>query len=61
MLSIVKYWKGQHIICVTPKQVEEHLKSENYRRPLLSVQHDALKWMQKAKRGRPSKKQKSND
>ncbi|KAL5261424.1 hypothetical protein ACHWQZ_G007204 [Mnemiopsis leidyi] len=61
MLNIVKYWKGQHIICVTPKQVEEHLKSENYRKPLLTVQQDSLKWIQKNKRGRPSKKQKSND
>ena len=25
MLNIVKYWKGQHIICVTPKQVNFNL------------------------------------
>ena len=24
-LNIVKYWKGQHVICITPKAVEEHL------------------------------------
>ena len=23
---MVKYWKGQHVICVTPKLIEEHLR-----------------------------------
>merc|ERR1739844_365080 len=23
-LNLVKYWKGQHVICVTPKLIEEH-------------------------------------
>lgn len=32
-LNMVKYWKGQHVICVTPKLVEEHLKSAQYKRP----------------------------
>lgn len=26
-LNLIKYWKGQHIISVTPKVIEEHLKS----------------------------------
>jgi histone acetyltransferase MYST1 len=25
-LGLIKYWKGQHIISVTPKVIEEHLK-----------------------------------
>ena len=25
-LNLVKYWKGQHVICVTPKLIEEHLR-----------------------------------
>jgi len=25
-LNLIKYWKGQHIISVTPKVIEEHLK-----------------------------------
>ena len=25
-LNLIKYWKGQHIISVTPKIIEEHLK-----------------------------------
>lgn len=28
-LNLIKYWKGQHIICVTPKVLEEHLKNNN--------------------------------
>lgn len=56
MLNIVKYWKGQHIICVTPKQVEEHLKSEKYRPPVLTVQKEFLKWGPKKKIRRNSKK-----
>ena len=38
-LNLVKYWKGQHVICVTPKLVEEHLKSSEYKRPTLSLIH----------------------
>jgi len=26
-LNLIKYWKGQHIISVTPKVIEEHLKT----------------------------------
>jgi histone acetyltransferase MYST1 len=26
---LIKYWKGQHIISVTPKIIEEHLKKAN--------------------------------
>jgi len=26
-LNLIKYWKGQHIISVTPKIIEEHLKT----------------------------------
>jgi histone acetyltransferase MYST1 len=28
-LNLIKYWKGQHIISVTPKIIEEHLKKAN--------------------------------
>jgi histone acetyltransferase MYST1 len=43
-LNMVKYWKGQHVICVTPKLVEEHLKSAQYKKPRLTVDPSALKW-----------------
>jgi len=28
-LNLIKYWKGQHIISVTPKIIEEHLKNNS--------------------------------
>lgn len=43
-LNMVKYWKGQHVICVTPKLVEEHLKSAQYKRPSLTVDASCLRW-----------------
>merc|ERR1711983_98338 len=49
-LNLVKYWKGQHVICVTPKLVEEHLKSTEYKRPRLIVDKNAIKWPPPLKR-----------
>ncbi|XP_071954189.1 histone acetyltransferase KAT8-like [Antedon mediterranea] len=43
-LNMVKYWKGQHVVCVTPKLVEEHLKSTQYRKPRLTVDSNVLRW-----------------
>ncbi|XP_074647511.1 histone acetyltransferase KAT8-like [Tubulanus polymorphus] len=43
-LNMVKYWKGQHVICVTPKLVEEHMKSSSYKRPPISIDVSCLKW-----------------
>uniref|UniRef100_A0A8C9WBK7 Histone acetyltransferase n=1 Tax=Scleropages formosus TaxID=113540 RepID=A0A8C9WBK7_SCLFO len=43
-LNMVKYWKGQHVICVTPKLVEEHLKSAQYKKPPITVDTICLKW-----------------
>lgn len=54
-LNMVKYWKGQHVICVTPKLVEEHVKSSQYRKPVLTVDPECLRW---APPGRKVKRQK---
>ncbi|KAG1675065.1 Histone acetyltransferase KAT8 [Nymphon striatum] len=43
-MNMVKYWKGQHVVCVTPKLVEEHLKSAQYKRPRLIVDNSCLRW-----------------
>ena len=43
-LNMVKYWKGQHVICVTPKLVEEHIKSSEYRRPPITIDTACLRW-----------------
>lgn len=43
-LNMVKYWKGQHVVCVTPKLVDEHLRSTQFKRPRLLVDSTCLKW-----------------
>ena len=55
-LNLVKYWKGQHVICVTPKLVEEHLKSSEYKRPTLTVDTTALRWAPPPPQLNPKKK-----
>jgi len=57
-MNMVKYWKGQHVICVTPKLVEEHIKSSQFKRPRLVVDISALRWVppRKAQPTRPGKK-----
>ncbi|KAF2349093.1 RNA binding activity-knot of a chromodomain [Trinorchestia longiramus] len=44
-LNLVKYWKGQHVICVTPKLVEEYINSPQFNRPRLTVDPSALRWV----------------
>ena len=44
-LNMIKYWKGQHVICVTPKSVEDHMRSAQYKRPRLTVDTDCLRWL----------------
>jgi histone acetyltransferase MYST1 len=41
-LNLIKYWKGQHIICVTPKIVEEHLKQ--MQKNTLKIEPKNLHW-----------------
>lgn len=55
-LNMVKYWKGQHVVCVTPKLVEEHMKSAQYRKPLLVVDSSYLRWSPALKKPKTSKK-----
>merc|ERR1711971_535298 len=43
-LNLVKYWKGQHVICVTPKLVEEHVKSSEFKRPRSTVDTSGIRW-----------------
>ena len=35
---------GKHVICVTPKMIEEHLHSPDYIRPRLVVDTRLIKW-----------------
>lgn len=43
-MNMVKYWKGQHVICVTPKLVEECLRSSQFKKPRISVDVSCLRW-----------------
>ena len=43
-MNMVKYWKGQHVICVTPKLVDEHIKSAQFKKPRLTVDTSSIKW-----------------
>lgn len=43
-LNLIKYWKGQHIICVTPKLIDEHIKAMEHKRPLIDVDPECLSW-----------------
>jgi histone acetyltransferase MYST1 len=43
-LNMVKYWKGQHVICVTPKIVDELLQTSQWKRPKLTVDNGCLRW-----------------
>jgi histone acetyltransferase MYST1 len=41
---MVKYWKGQHIICVTAKTIEEHIKAMEHKKPKLTVDTNCIIW-----------------
>lgn len=43
-LNMVKYWKGQHVICVTPKLIEDHLKAHPLKKPPILVDRTCLRW-----------------
>lgn len=43
-MKMVKYWKGQHVICVTPKTVAEHLQMPHFKKPKLTVDPQFLRW-----------------
>lgn len=44
-MKMVKYWKGQHVICVTPKTIIEHLQLPQFKRPKLMVDSTYLRWV----------------
>lgn len=42
-LNLIKYWKGQHIISVTPKVIEDHLKANSRQGALIDPAY--LHWV----------------
>lgn len=55
-LNMVKYWRGQHVICVTPKLVEEQLHSFHCRKPRITVDVSLLRWNPPKKQSKTTKK-----
>jgi histone acetyltransferase MYST1 len=43
-LNMVKYWKGQHIVCVTLKAIDEHLKVIELKKPKIMVDSSFIRW-----------------
>jgi len=50
-LSLIKYWKGQHMISVSPRVIQEHLGTEASRSNLLQVDSQLLHWVPPCQRG----------
>uniref|UniRef100_A0A2M4BJV5 Histone acetyltransferase n=1 Tax=Anopheles marajoara TaxID=58244 RepID=A0A2M4BJV5_9DIPT len=58
-MNMVKYWKGQNVICVTTKVILEHLQMPQFKKPKLMVDPAYLKWTPQ-KRNIPVKQVKKN-
>ncbi|XP_065176270.1 histone acetyltransferase KAT8-like [Sycon ciliatum] len=43
-INMIKYWKGAHVVCIPPKNVDDHLRGANYKPPTLLVDAGALRW-----------------
>ena len=44
-LSLLKWWKGQHIISVTPKLIDEHLRACRLHNRALDIDPARLNWV----------------
>ena len=42
-LNLIKYWKGDHLLCVTQKVVEDHLAALEGRK-FIKIVEDRLRW-----------------
>ncbi|KAH8387641.1 hypothetical protein KR093_008476, partial [Drosophila rubida] len=43
-MKMIKYWKGQNVICVTAKTIHEHLQLPQFKRPKLTIDPNLLYW-----------------
>merc|ERR1712012_1248489 len=51
-LNLIKYWKGNHILCVTPRSIEE-LHQKVMKRSMMTVDQTCLRW-EKPTHSRPT-------
>lgn len=49
-MNMLKYWRGHHVVCVTPKAVAEQLAGPHFRKPRYPLLPENLRW---APRPRP--------
>ncbi|KAH8409970.1 hypothetical protein KR009_003406, partial [Drosophila setifemur] len=43
-LKMIKYWKGQNVICVTAKTIRDHLQLPQFKQPKHTIDLDCLVW-----------------
>ncbi|KAH8317444.1 hypothetical protein KR074_005073, partial [Drosophila pseudoananassae] len=43
-MKMIKYWKGQNVICVTAKTIHDHLQLPQFKQPKLTIDLDYLMW-----------------
>lgn len=53
-LKMLNNLKGQNVICVTPKYIQELINSKHYKRPRFILNRNSIKWTPKA--NSPTKK-----
>ncbi len=58
-LNMIKYLKGQHIICVSARSIEEHIKAMEPKKPMIEVDPACIRWEPPKKDKNLAKKQKA--
>ncbi|KAJ9579091.1 hypothetical protein L9F63_024797, partial [Diploptera punctata] len=44
-MGMIKYWKGEHVICTTPQLVSLNMNSSHFKKPRLIVDTSCLQWV----------------
>jgi len=55
-LNLIRYFKGQKVISITPKVIDELMNSTQYKRPAITVDPACLRWMPPKKQPKMIKK-----
>jgi len=55
-LNLIRYWKGQKVISITPKVIDELMNSTQYKRPAITVDALCLRWTPPKKQLKMTKK-----
>jgi len=55
-LNLIRYFKGQKVISITPKVIDDLMNSTQYKRPAINVDAACLRWTPPKKQPKLSKK-----